>query len=57
MGFYRVRWEIDLDADCPRDAAERAKDMQQDIIGNTATIFEVEDMETGWTFTVDLLEP
>jgi hypothetical protein len=54
MMSYRVSWEIDLDADSPREAAERALEIhrQPDSI---ATVFTVAD-ETGNSIQVDLEE-
>ncbi len=37
---FRVRWEIDLDADSPEDAARQALAIQRDL-NSLATIFEV----------------
>lgn len=55
--LFNVKWEIDVDAESPREAAEMAKDIQLDRIewGNTATIFDVTD-ESGKVVRVDLLE-
>ena len=39
MATYRVKWEIDLDADSPEDAALEARSYQKDSEG----IFEVEE--------------
>lgn len=42
MPEYRVRWEIDIDADNPTEAAARALIVQRDNDpANTATMFEV----------------
>lgn len=40
MALYRVTWTIDLDADTPREAAQRARDIQLSA-ESTATVFEV----------------
>lgn len=40
MSDYRVRWEIDIDADSPQKAALKALEIQQDP-RSRATIFEV----------------
>ena len=40
MPDYRVRWEIDIVADNPREAAEKALAIQRDP-KSTATFFEV----------------
>jgi len=37
---FRVRWEIELDADSPRDAARKALEIQRDP-SSTATVFHV----------------
>lgn len=39
---YRVRWEIDIEAESPREAAERALEIQRDAEG-VATCFTVFD--------------
>lgn len=69
MPDYRVRWEIDIEAESPRAAALQALHVQRDHDDeNTATVFEVSrrahiDTDTGepiiagaWV-TVDLDEP
>lgn len=40
MRQYRVIWEIDIDADSPREAAEKAREIQRDA-GSVATVFTV----------------
>lgn len=51
---YLVTWEIEVDADSPRDAAQRALDMQRDP-DSTATVFGVVEFDTdGDTTTIDL---
>jgi hypothetical protein len=50
----RVRWEIDLEADSPREAAEKALAIQRRP-DSTATAFEVTD-EAGAIVHVDLEE-
>lgn len=37
---YRVRWEIDIEADTPREAADRAREIQANS-ESTATVFNV----------------
>ena len=49
---YHVLWEIDLDADSPREAAELALLIMLDS-ESTATTFDVTD-EDGETTRVDL---
>lgn len=38
MHSYRVTWEIDVEAETPREAAEQAKAIQQDP-GSWASVF------------------
>jgi hypothetical protein len=40
MASYRVKWEIDLEADSPREAAEKALAIQRDP-ESIATVFWV----------------
>ena len=57
MTEYVVRWEIQLDADSPRDAAERALAIHRDP-KSLAVFFEVwPSGEPGKTVCVDLDEP
>ena len=49
---YHVLWEIDLDAESPREAAELALSIMLDS-ESTATVFDVTD-EAGETTRVDL---
>lgn len=51
---YRVMWEIDVTADTPCEAAQRAQAIQLQV-DSTATVFDVTD-ESGDTTRVDLLE-
>jgi hypothetical protein len=44
MKTYRVVWEIDIDADTPREAAEKALAIQRDP-GSDATYFDVKDAD------------
>lgn len=56
MNGYRIIWEIDLDADDPREAAKKALA----YIGNPdslAHIFDVTDDFTGQMTRIDLDEP
>lgn len=46
MSFYRVKWEIGVDADTPEEAAELARTIQQDK-ENTATFYLVKDLTHG----------
>ncbi len=52
--MYRVVWEIDIDAETPREAAERTLDIQRNP-ESIATAFDVAD-ESGECVHVDLLE-
>jgi hypothetical protein len=52
---YRVTWEIDIEADSARDAAQRAQDIQRRP-GSTATVFEVERPD-GSVVMIDLARP
>ena len=42
--LYRIRWEIDLDADSPEEAAAEAYRIQKDGLSE-ATIFDVADYD------------
>lgn len=54
MPSYRVTWEIDIDADTPRAAAEQALGIQRRA-GSSATVFDCID-EKGVTHRIDLDE-
>ena len=54
MTNYRVSWEIDIDADSPRDAAEKAVEIQRRP-DSIATVFTVWD-DTGESIEIDLDE-
>lgn len=41
---YRVRWEIDIDAETPREAAEEALAIQRDH-ACMATVFDIIDLD------------
>ena len=41
--LYRVRWQIEIEAETPREAAERARHYQVKP-GTTATVFEVAEI-------------
>lgn len=53
MKEYRVKWEIDIEADDAKDAAMQAQIIMQDL-ESTATVFEVTDKEENTTATIDL---
>jgi hypothetical protein len=46
MTEYRVRWEIGMDADTPRQAAEQALEIHRDP-GSIALVFEVRPRSAG----------
>lgn len=54
MKHYRVTWIVDVYAHTPDDAAREAYTMQTDK-DTIATVYDVEDRETGETVAVDLL--
>ncbi len=54
MTMHRVIWEIDLDADSPREAAEKALEIQRDV-NSTATHFTVITMQSN-DFSVDYID-
>lgn len=54
MQTYRVVWEIDVEADGPKEAAEMARYFQT-APDTIATVFDVRD-ETGEITRVDLAE-
>ena len=45
MTTHRVIWEIDIDAETPREAAEKALEIQRDV-NSTATHFTVITMQS-----------
>ena len=57
--LYRVRWEIEIEAEAPRDAAEKARHCQTKP-GTSATVFEIAEIHpyairrTGKPVTIDL---
>jgi hypothetical protein len=55
MPEYHVTWEIELNADSPRDAAAKALAIQRDDPDSIATVFDVTD-KTGITEQIDLAE-
>lgn len=44
---YRVVWEMDIEAESPREAAERALEIQRDCasIANVFRVYEKDDLE------------
>ena len=53
MTWYLVRWEIDLLADSPEEAARQAREVQLDT-GSTATCFDIVDTGERKSFFIDL---
>ena len=51
---FRVTWEIEIDADSPREAAELALEIQRDP-DSEALAFDVERLSTKKTTFVNLL--
>lgn len=56
MPDYLVSWEIDIIADNPREAAEKALEIQRRH-GSQAVVFKVLNGEADEGVTVDLNEP
>ncbi len=54
MNHYCISWTIDLEAETPEEAAEKALKIQRDP-ESIATVFEVTD-DTGTTGAIDLEE-
>jgi hypothetical protein len=52
---FRVIWEIDIDADEPKDAAQQARAIQL-TPGMSATVFDVWAYVTGKIHRIDLVE-
>jgi len=52
MGEYLVRWEIEIEAETPQDAAAQALDIQRDP-DSIATVFDVSGAD-GETTRVDV---
>jgi len=44
---YLVKWEIEIDADSPREAAQKALAIQRDP-NSIATVFAVENRANEW---------
>lgn len=55
MKSYLISWEIDLHADSPREAAEKAFEIQRDP-ASEALFFEVIEHGTNEHINVDLME-
>lgn len=54
METYRVRWEIDIEANTPQQAAQEALVIQRDPNSN-ATVFDVEDSR-GVSIEIDTMQ-
>lgn len=52
---YRVTWKIDIDADSPEEAAQKALEIQRDP-NSIATVMQVKDA-TGTKHTIDPVIP
>lgn len=56
MTMYHIQWEIDLDANSPREAAERAMRLLR-LPFTTATVFDVIEHDSdGESVRIDLEE-
>lgn len=54
--MYRLTWEIDVDAESPREAAEKAFAIIREAL-TTATVLDVIKHDGSEVMRVDLLEP
>jgi hypothetical protein len=54
MTTYSIKWEIEIDAKTPEDAARKALEIQRDP-ASIATVFDVYEKEGNHT-CIDLLE-
>lgn len=54
MPAYRVTYQIDVDADTPREAARRVDDYMQRGIRCFEPIFDMTNNDTGESTTIDL---
>lgn len=55
MNTYLVTWEITIDAESPKEAAEKALSIQRNP-SSIATVFSVEDLDTDEQSRIDLEE-
>jgi hypothetical protein len=53
MAHYKVTWVIDINADTPREAAEKCLAIQRDLF-STAGYFEVRDVDADEITCIDL---
>jgi hypothetical protein len=56
MSEYLVRWEIEVEANSPEEAAQEALEIQRDPF-HEATAFEVRKSSTGEIYQIDLDTP
>lgn len=54
MKLYYVKWDIELDAENPQKAAEKALEIMRDP-DSTATVFEVSEEGSSDVVTIDVL--
>jgi hypothetical protein len=55
MKGYNVFWGIDVSANSPKEAAQKALEIMQDK-NSTATVFQVTQHDSSETETIDLME-
>ena len=55
MAQYRILWEIDVEADSPREAAQEARNIQLDPTSE-AVVYTVYHEATEEVYDIDLLE-
>lgn len=55
MTTYSIKWEIEIDAETPEEAARKALEIQRDSQSIYAMVFDVSD-QRGNTTRVDLIE-
>ncbi len=55
MATYLIKWEVDIEADSPQEAAKIAREMQLDP-DSEAVVFDVTHPTTKEVTTVDLME-
>lgn len=54
MSTYRILWEVDIEADTPEEAARKAQEWMDE--GDTGWVYDVKDMKTGETVSIDMAE-
>jgi hypothetical protein len=50
--LYNVKWEIEVEADCPEGAAVLALEIQRDPT-SLATVFSITNLESGREYEID----